>query len=65
MGSELPDDQAALLAWIRGEGHPYGPGMRTHPASTAADDRAKHAACLELERRGLIARRIDAIYIVI
>ena len=49
----------ALLAFIRGEGHPYGPGMRTHPASSDEGDRAKHGACLELERRGPVGRRID------
>ena len=55
----LPEDLRALLASIRGQGYPYGPGMRMHPASSDEGDRAKHGACLERERRGLVGRRID------
>src|SRR5262249_15773068 len=49
----------ALLAFIRGEGPPHAPGTPTPPGSSDEGDRAKDGACLELERRGQVGRRID------
>jgi hypothetical protein len=48
---------AALLEFIRhtGQWRLYGKGITTSTAD--ADSALKHEACLELERRGLIARR--------
>lgn len=56
---EQGNDLSALLDFIRGEGlwHGYGRGIRVHPMYL--EKRATYEACLELERRDLIRRKID------
>lgn len=58
-----------LLAFIRGHGHHYGPGITSH---TQKDwkERLEHTTtlhedCLELERRGLIRRHFENEHVVV
>jgi hypothetical protein len=52
----------ALLAFFAGRG-PWGVyaayGLHTYPDGEGEANRAIHAACLELEKRGVIERSLD------
>ncbi len=64
LGCQKPKHSEAdlnqLYGFIAGRGpwRHFGPGMRTHPEGDA-QDRLKHDACLELERRGRIKRKLE------
>lgn len=49
----------ALLRMIDGTDFPYTKGLRSRPDAVTANEELIHAACLELERRGLIQRHYE------
>lgn len=53
-------DLAEVLAMIRGTGkyRGHGTGLETHPTGDALGPEL-HGQCCELERRGLVRRKVD------
>jgi len=60
MKTHTKEDLAKLLDFIagRGEWAHYGGGIWTDP-DAGESEQFKHSACEELERRGLIRRKLD------
>lgn len=59
----MDENLAALLTFVHGEGHPYGPGITTHPE--IPEKRALHEDCLRLEEMGLVYRYYESSKVVV